>query len=91
VKIQKFNLDKLIQGNVHFNLCELTVGSRDTPLEYILSKEDRNDNERTEAPTDIYINPEYVMKHATRYRDRFRNDEKIVFTLLEKELKNIRA
>ena len=69
----------------------MTVGSRGISLDYILSKEDRNNNGKTEAPPNCNVTFEYIVKYATHYGDHFKYGEENVFALLEKEFKNTRA
>ena len=72
-------------------MYELTISFIGIPLDYILSKEDRNDNRRTEDPPNIDVTPEYITKHTTQYGDYFKNDKEIVFALRERKMKNTGA
>ena len=92
MKIPKFNKDNWTPFKEKcINLYELTVSFIGIPLDYILSKKDRNDNRRTEDPPNIDVIPEYITKHATDYGDHFKNDKEIVFALRERKMKNTGA
>ena len=85
MKIPKFKQENWTPFKERFiKFCELTVGPRGIPLYFILFKENRNDNRRTDAPTNIDITPEYIKKSATHYRDHFKNNDEIIFDLLDK-------
>ena len=89
VKVPKFTQENWSLFKERFvNLCQLRIGCRDIPLDYVLAKSDNLDNGLKIIPGGIDVDTGLISKSVTHYGDKFTSDSELVFTMLAKELKD---
>ena len=68
---------------------ELTVGSRDVPITYVITGViNHEDLGRMSSKNHVKLTTELISSSATHYGNLFRSDNELVFTKLEQEIKN---